>query len=579
MRLLLILVAVLLTGITSFSQSGCRMVVTPGEKEGKPEQWLQTIIDSAAKTGDCISLNAGRYLFSNTLRIPAGVTIRGAGAGSNTLTHPVGGTILRYTGKQQALSIEGSNAALYDMSIEAVGNASDGISIIADSALVESVVLSRINLYGFTGGTALSLRALRHGGLGYCSFYDLRIRHAKTGIHISEEGDGSFVNSNSFFHGAISGGGFDVCLLVDGGDNNVFYSTVIEPYQSEQAHVFVRKGSITGDNFRIEATRQDPQKPVLYFGAGTHSSELTGFFSGGRIQDFGNNRILFGAPNYAGEEGTGANELMNAWFTQWDQKQLPAYWSTNSDVARFRVENGSPVAGANTLWIQVAPHTTIQLFPNPAFAPVPSVRSTNDYGGFSALVNTRRPQCVQLTYNYAGGLVSSVAHSGSGQWETLGMQVIVNRNAIQRPSLHINNSSGDDSLLVGFTAPSFAFGLKPPQREAPLMHSSGGTFTGAVAMAVSRNFHYDVSRNELLLPREGNAFILQQKGLKISAVNPHQPFPAGTLITLLFEQPGSKVKMSKDLLLKTDFVSYHAHCSLSLLSNGDGSWTEIGRNN
>lgn len=579
MRFLLSLLCFVLTGMVSFSQGSCRIVVTPHDYEGKREQWLQTIIDSAAKRGDCIAMCAGVYPFSQTLRIPAGVTIHGAGAGSTTLIRPAGGTVLRYMGKQNAIAIEGSNAALYDMSLESGGDTCSGISIIADSSLVESVVLSRVNLYGFTRGTALSLHALRHGGLGYCSFYDLRIRHAKTGIHIWEEGAGSFVNSNSFFHGAVSGGGFDICLLVDGGDNNIFYSTVIEPYESGHAHVLVRKGSITGEHIRIEATRQDPQKPVLYFAAGTHSSELSGFFSGGRVQDLGDNHIRFGAPNFIGEEASGKNELINAWFTQSSDHQLPAGWVADKDLAKLRIDAAGPVAGANTLWINLAPHSKLQLFPGPAFAPMPSARANNDHAGFSALVHTNRPNSVKLTYNFAGGTVSSVAHSGSGQWETLGMQVIVNRNAIQRPALHIDNSNNDDSLLVGFTAPSFAFGLNPPLREPQQLNSNGGRITGTVTMGVSRSFRYDESSKELILPLEANLFIVQQRGLNVTGINRHQPFPAGTVITLLFEQPWTKVKKCKDLLLKTDFVSSQAHCSLSLLSNGDGSWTETGRNN
>lgn len=579
MKYVELLAVLVLSTNASIAQGGCRIVVSPDSPEASQGQWLQTIIDSAGRTGDCISMTAGVYKFSGTLRIPAGLSIHGAGPGSNTLTRPVGGTILRYTGKTNAVSMEGSNAGLYDMSIEASGHASAGINVIADSALVESVVLSRVNLYGFTNGTALLLSALHHGGLGYCSFYDLRIRHAKTGIHISEAGAGSFVNSNSFFHGAISGGGFDVCLLVEGGDNNIFYSTVIEPYESGRAHVLVQKGSITGEHIRIEATRQDPQKPVIYFAAGTHSSELSGFFSGGRVQDLGDNRILFAAPNYTGEVSSGANRLVNAWFTITDKRQLPAYWEINNNAAKLRIDSVSPIAGANTLWIRVAPHAKLQLYPGTGFAPAVSARAIDDHASFSAWVNANMPGSVRLTYNYSGGLVSSVAHSGNGQWETLGMQVIVNRNAVQRPALNIDNSSGDDSLLVGFSAPSFAFGLNPAQHEAPLMHTSGGLFTGAIAMAVSRNFNYDERQNELILPREGNVFIIQQKNLKVTAINRHQAFPAGTVITVLFEQPWSKVKMGKDLLLKSDFVSSQAHCSLSLLSNGDGSWTEIGRNN
>ena len=38
----------------------------------------------------------------------------------------------------------------------------------------------------------------------------MRVRNAKIGIHTKASGvDFAFVNSNSFYHGAVSGGGFD----------------------------------------------------------------------------------------------------------------------------------------------------------------------------------------------------------------------------------------------------------------------------------------------------------------------------------------------------------------------------------
>ena len=133
--------------------------------------------------------------------------------------------------------------------------------------MVESIQLSRVLIYGFTKGTALLLHALHHGGIGYSSFYDCRIRNARIGIEILQSGPGAFVNSNSFFHGAISGGGFDNCILVNGGDNNIFYSTVIEPYTSTYGHLLVNSGQIIGENIRIEAGRQPANRPVIEFGA------------------------------------------------------------------------------------------------------------------------------------------------------------------------------------------------------------------------------------------------------------------------------------------------------------------------
>ena len=205
-----------------------------------------------------------------------------------------------------------------------VGQPANGLVLLADSKLVESVVLSGVLIFGFTGGTALQLEATQHGGLGYSSFYDCGIRHAKTGIHIIEKGSGAFVNSNTFFHGAVSGGCFDDCLLVDGGDNNVFYNTIIEPYNSKHGHLVVNKGQIIGENIRIEATKQDPALPVIYFGPASALSKINGFFSGGVVINKGNNGIEFTTPDYTGESNPGYNQLVNAAFLLPGNNGVPA---------------------------------------------------------------------------------------------------------------------------------------------------------------------------------------------------------------------------------------------------------------
>ena len=71
---------------------------------------------------------------------------------------------------------------------------------------IESNLFSNLLLFRFVNGTALTLRAVV-GGIAYNQFYDIRIRYAKRGIHIAAVGGpgDSFVNSNHFHGGAISG--------------------------------------------------------------------------------------------------------------------------------------------------------------------------------------------------------------------------------------------------------------------------------------------------------------------------------------------------------------------------------------
>ena len=55
-------------------------------------------------------------------------------------------------------------------------------------------------------------------------------------------------------------------------------------------------------------------------------------------------------------------------------------------------------------------------------------------------------------------------------------------------------------------------------------------------------------------------------------------FPKGSVITLLFKNAGANVIPSAYIILKTGFTSV-LNSSLTLISNGDGTWMEVQRNN
>lgn len=221
------------------------------------------------------------------------MTIIGAGRGPNPNTTPYLGTIFWYTGTGAALAVTGSNASISNLTVyNKTGVATDGILFqAANNTLVESCTLSKILITGFVGGTALHLDASNKSGVTYCSFYDVRVRHAKIGIAISPDST-SFINSNSFFHGVISGGGFDTCLKVDGGNNNILYGTIMEPYTSTYGHWQINKGQIIGVYIRIEAIKLPKNLPVIYLSSQTADCQITGMYSGGLITNNGkNNRI------------------------------------------------------------------------------------------------------------------------------------------------------------------------------------------------------------------------------------------------------------------------------------------------
>jgi len=253
---------------------------------------FQKMLDQAALTGATICLPTGYITLAKTITVQAGVTIIGSGRGATPNQTPYNGTILWYTGVGAAMVVTGSDVVLNNFTIyDKGGKASDGLLLKADNNLIESFSLINVLIFGFVSGTALHFSAQNKGGITYCSLYDLRIRHAKVGISITPE-EGSFINSNSFYHGVISGGGFDTCLLMEGGNNTIFYGTVMEPYSSTYGHILIKKGQIVGENIRIEAIHQPKDKPVITLATKTKDCILTGMYSGGIILNQGqNNRV------------------------------------------------------------------------------------------------------------------------------------------------------------------------------------------------------------------------------------------------------------------------------------------------
>jgi hypothetical protein len=543
---------------------------------------LQHALDSAAMTGSTVYLQAGTYRLARTIRLPAGVSLVGSGMGANAIKTPNNGTILCYTGDSAAIVMPGTNSEIKDLTIyDPKGAASAGILILGDSQMVESMQLSRVLIYGFIKGTALFLHAQHHGGIGYGSFYDLRIRNARIGIEILQSGPGAFVNSNSFFHGAISGGGFDNCILVNGGDNNIFYGTVIEPYTSTHGHLLVNSGQIIGENIRIEAGRQPANRPVIEFGPASAFSTLTGFYAGGVVIDRGNNTILFTSPDYAGQNNPGYNQFVNAAFLLPDGNGLPAFWMVSNPKVSVSIVRDQVITGESTVSIRVPPGINCDFYPAPGYAPVLGGAPLYAHANFNIMAKTAIPGVVKLTYNYAGGLVSSAAHTGSGNWEMVGLQAITSTRLAPNPKINLNNAGGTYPLVVELTSPSFSFGMTPPQRDAAVITATGGIVTGTLTTGVSGNYSFNAGTGDLLLSRNGNVFILSASRLAIARINfsKGERFPQGTIITLLFDSAGCSVQDSPSIHLKSGFTTNAPNTSLTLLSTGDGGWRETNRNN
>ncbi|NJN78551.1 MAG: hypothetical protein HC803_09700 [Saprospiraceae bacterium] len=87
------------------------------------------------------------------------------------------------------------------------------------------------------------------------------------------------------------------------------------------------------------------------------------------------------------------------------------------------------------------------------------------------------------------------------------------------------------------------------------------------------------SNGFLTLPRSANYFEITNN-VTITRINhlTADRVPKGTVVTLLFNVSGTNVSNSGYLLLKGGFTSV-TNSSLTLISNGNGTWREVDRNN
>ena len=539
---------------------------------------FENAIDSAAITGSVVLVPAGIYRLTRSLTVPNGVSISGEGMGSEPLQTPYNGSLIKYEGNNFAIIISGHTSGLRDLTIrDNSGNtAIGGVLVKAQGRLVENVLLSNVLISGFINGTALKLQASNNGGIAYATFYNVRIRHAKTGIHIIQDNN-SFVNSNSFYSGVISGGAFDFGILVEGGNNNIFYSTIIEPPVSTIGHFVVKKGEVQGYEIRIEGSQQSPAIPLILFEPGTQNSELTGTYAGGLTLDKGNNFINMKSGKAIHYRNSGFNRFKNPHFLSVDGTSV-FDWEVKGNGNGFTTEVLDPQLTPThyVLKVTIPAGKTVDI--KPAALASPEIKELAMYKqvNFGFHIKTSVPGAAFTMTNAPNGWTNSTPHSGSGEWEFIGMNALVNNSQQPVFQLRIDNPTGS-AIEVLVTTPTLAFGNQLPILDAAPLTTSGGTINGLLTMTMTNAV---ASNNSfIVLPRIANYFEINstQTITRINFINKDR-FPQGSVITLLFNLAGTNVTNNAYIKLKSGFTSI-ANGSLTLISLGDGTWREVSRSN
>ena len=537
---------------------------------------FEAAIDSAFVTGATLYIPRGVYKITRTLEIKAGVVMQGESAGSQPLQTPYNGSLIWYEGNDYAFKITGHNANVKDLIIrdKSSNQAKGGIQLFADGYALETVQLSNLLISGFTNGTGIELEAKNSGGIAYISLYHLRIRHAKTGIHIKEDAS-SYVNSNAFYHCQISGGGFDYGLLIDGGNNNIFHELIIEPPLTNEGHLVVNEGEINGHQIRIEGNNQASNKPLIYFATGTKDSELTGTYAGGLTLDKGNNFIGLRSGKAIQYRNSNVNKFRNATFFTPNGTTIQDWDITGAGVY-FQVLSPELTENHNVLKVTIPAGTIMRIAPSALARPQVKALPLYDQVNFGFHAKVSHNNIAYTATNAPQGWAASTAHSGSSEWEFVGMNAEVNRSQPAIFRFEVNNTTGG-TITVYLSTPTLTFGNQLPTLDEAPLAASGGTLTGQLTHAMSTVT--TPGNGFLTLPQNANYFEITntQTIFRINHLTADR-VPKGTVITLLFNQSGTSVSNSGYLLLKGGYTSV-TNSSLTLISNGNGTWREVNRNN
>lgn len=390
-------------------------------------------------------------------------------------------------------------------------------------------------------------------------------------------------SSNSFLAGAITGGVTEVALIAQGPgpcNDNKFIGTAIEPPETNLAHVYVTgsKTNIKLLDVRMEGTEMfAPKKPLVIVDDSSYGNVMTGVLGHTHVQaDFNRNPgIDFMSAKSVGLDPAPLNQYWNAAFKGLVDNSIPG-WSIpgNGQVSIVSSDEETPLyANHNVLNIDYLNYGGAFKLMADSLPKSPG----HSMATFGIYAKSDVPNSITAAMRYeSGSIISSASHTGSGEWEFIGMSALYDQNA---PYFYFS-ITGD----VKVTAPTFVYGQTPATPGASFLSASGAKMSGTLSMGVA-TAPAPPSGDRWLLPKdEGNIFVMDMGGnpnRSIRRINYRTAdrFARGSVITLLFEEAGTNVVHNAYIKLKNNqsFVST-TQSSLTLMSFGSASWVEVSRN-
>lgn len=510
----------------------------------------------------------------------------------------------------------------------------------SSQALIENSHFENLLIHGFMKGRGLWLVAGNSGAVTYCNFYNIRLRDCAK--HLSIEALSSnpiynnlgstgiaytnancFINSNTFTGLYISGyceTGIHVVTQKDTtqvnsqdvyrpANNLIFSGVVIEPPYSNNSHIRLEGGgsSVRMSNVRIEALNQDanyPAIPVVYLGDGVNSCLIDLDQATVPIQDFGfNNRINSHNGKNAIPTNDSYNFYKNSALLGLDKTNTNVYlpewtiedqgigsgdtyaWRALRSSSNVLIEYSTYVHedGYKTLKITVPPNYQFRMYQN-----IDRTLNKIPTGRVNAIVKSTNLKDVIWTYqDSVTPIVSGGTTFGGNIYEPIGAFFNITPTTVSsyyRIALFCQNYT-TNNIVFEVTMPSFVTGEITPRHPAKVISENGGTLYGVLGFNVVKDIkpvsnpdHRGSATSDVILPKEGNYFEINEAGFSIQKINAiTNRFEKGSVITLRFNYSGVTIVDSSFIDIHKPYVSEVGSTITLQTVNGDGLWQEVTR--
>jgi hypothetical protein len=510
----------------------------------------------------------------------------------------------------------------------------------SSQALIENCFFENLLIHGFMKGKGLNLVAGNSGAVTYSNFFNIRLRDCAKHLIIEALSSnpiynnlGStglaytnincFINSNNFQGLYISGyceTGIKVYTEYDAvqtnsqnvyrpANNLTFNGVVIEPPYSNNSHIRIEgAGSqVRMHDIRVEASSQDanfPAVPVVYLGDGTNANLIDCDQMSVTIQDLGWNNHIKGHNGKNGNATPNTNNLYknsallgldksgaNVYLPEWTIEEQGIgsgdtyYWRPLTTTSNVLISESSEVVeeGYRTLQVTVPPNYQFRMNQN-----IDRTLHKIPNGKVNCKIKATNLKDVIWTYQDSETpVVSGGTCFGGNVYEPMGAFFVVTPTTVSsfyRISLFCQNYTASN-IVFSFAMPSFVVGEITPSLPARPLTEHGGTVYGVLGfnnvkniLPVSNVNHRGATSSDVILPKEGNYFEINEGGFSIQKINATvNRFERGATITLYFNYSGITIINSSFIALSKPYYS-EVGGSITLQSpDGNGLWREISR--